>query len=140
MLSMSAIFGVYKPRILHFCGPAYNHSYVGKVEKAHRDILDMARVMLNNSQLPRRFYSDAIQYSTYMRNRTPRRNLSLTPVELLSSVPATSYKHPSFGQLCLSFVPNELRTKLDNPYTPCRFLGYGQQLLFECILLRERDL
>ena len=71
-----------KEGILHFCGPAYNHSYVGKVEKAHRDILDMARVMLNNSQLPRRFYSDAIQYSTYMRNRTPGRNLSLTPVEL----------------------------------------------------------
>lgn len=57
--------------------PAHN----GLVERAHRTVVTIARCLLNTAKLPGKFWSEAIEYATYLCNAMPTKGLpdSLPP-------------------------------------------------------------
>lgn len=85
----------------------------------------MARSMLKDKDLPKRFWAEAVQCAVYLLNRCPTRSLkSKTPQEAW-----TTYK-PSVGHLrvfgCIAYakVPEANRTKLEDKGVKCILIGY----------------
>ena len=57
----------------------------GTAERQNRTLMEMVGSMLASSKLPRRFWAEALNTATYLRNRCPTRALEgISPVELLT--------------------------------------------------------
>ncbi|KAH9095794.1 hypothetical protein LEN26_017695 [Aphanomyces euteiches] len=74
----------------------------GKAERMHRTLLNATRTMLFGCDLPPKFWSHALEYATYLRNRTP----SKANAEMKSPLAVLTDKQPSlahaipFGSTC----------------------------------------
>ena len=98
----------------------------GVAEHMNRTLVETARSMLVNSNLPCTFWAEALSTATYLRNRSPTKAVSrMTPYE------AWTGRKPQVGGLrifgCQAFVhiPKEERKKLDSKSRKCFLLGYG---------------
>ncbi|MBW0484253.1 hypothetical protein O181_023968 [Austropuccinia psidii MF-1] len=94
-------------------------------EWANRSLLEKARCLLVDSNLPHEWWGEAMATSAYLLNRTPVASIGFkTPYELyLGQLPKTSHLHV-FG--CLTFVNKakaNLRSKLDPRASKAIFLG-----------------
>ncbi len=76
-----------------------------KAEHMHHTILNMARCMIFNCGLPIRFWGDAVQYATYVLNRSPSRsNLARkSPIELLERKPPSLLNIVAFGSTSMVY-------------------------------------
>lgn len=65
---------------------ARNQASNGKAERMHRTVLNMARCMVFASNLPLCYWGDAVEYSTYILNRSPTRSNAsrASPIEVLT--------------------------------------------------------
>ena len=99
-------------------------------ERAMRTIIEHASAMLWNASLPVGFWSQAVETSVYLLNRSPHSALhARTPYEAWhGSKPNLGHLH-IFGCRAAAHVPDELRTKTDwsSKSTPnCIFIGYSE--------------
>ncbi|OWZ11128.1 hypothetical protein PHMEG_00015897 [Phytophthora megakarya] len=78
--------------------------------------------MLVDSGLPHRLREYALQHATYVRNRIPRRDATITPHECIFGRRPNVSTLPIFGQAVVARVPDQLRRKLK------RFLNTRGQL------------
>lgn len=64
---------------------ANNQASNGKTERMYRTVLNMARSMIFAIGLPLFFWGDAVQYATYVFNRSPRSASTkrMSPLEVL---------------------------------------------------------
>ncbi|KAJ9554960.1 hypothetical protein OSB04_009574 [Centaurea solstitialis] len=111
-------------------GVIFQHSCVhtpqqnGVVERKHRHILQVARALKFQANLPRDFWGECALTSVYIINRLPSPLLSFkTPFELLYSEP------PSFSHLrvfgCLAYATNvKISHKFDARAIAALFIGY----------------
>lgn len=97
----------------------------GRVERKHRHILNIARALLLQGNLPKQFWGESILAATYLLNRTPSRILhNKTPYEMLHGQSPT-YEHIRvFGTLCYAQRIARGKDKFDERSTRCVFLGY----------------
>ena len=100
----------------------------GIAERANRTHLDGARAMLDESQLPKSLWAEAVSHHVWIRNRVPTRSLShdKTPLELATGQkPNLSGIHP-WG--CKAWVKQLDVGKLDPRAEPCHFVGVDSEL------------
>ncbi|KAH9160754.1 hypothetical protein LEN26_001717 [Aphanomyces euteiches] len=100
----------------------------GKAERMHRTLLNATRTMIFGSDLPPKFWSHALSYATYLRNRVPSKSNAdmLSPLAILTGKqPCLSHALP-FGSICT--VRIEPRSKgIERRAEIGRILGVNSQ-------------
>ena len=99
----------------------------GVAERMNRTLVESVRSMLADSQLPKRFWAEALATAVYLRNRSPATAVKgKTPYEVWTgSKPNVSHLR-IFGCDAYAHVPKDERSKLDSKTKRSIFLGYGQ--------------
>ncbi|KAL0418446.1 UNVERIFIED_CONTAM: Retrovirus-related Pol polyprotein from transposon RE1 [Sesamum radiatum] len=99
----------------------------GIVERKHKHLLNIARSLLHQASLPRKFWGECILTVAYLINRLPSPLLQWqTPYEVLyKKIPSLTHLR-TFGYLC--FATNVLphKDKFDYRASKCVFIGYSQ--------------
>ena len=109
--------------IKHQCTPAYTPQLNGVSERKNRTILNMARSMLKDKDLPKRFWAEAVQCAVYLLNRCPTRSLkSKTPQEAWTTYKPGVAHLRVFGCIAYAKVPEANRTKLEEKGVKCILL------------------
>ncbi|KAL2241352.1 UNVERIFIED_CONTAM: Retrovirus-related Pol polyprotein from transposon RE1 [Sesamum indicum] len=98
--------------IVHHTSCTYTPQQNGRIERKHRQLLDVARALLFQASLPLKFWGDSILTATYLINRTPSKILQ--------------WKTPFENANCLCYTTNiePHRTKFDSRSFKCILLGY----------------
>jgi hypothetical protein len=70
----------------------------GKIKRMHRAVLNTARCMTFNSDIPIRFWGDAVKFAAYDFNRSPRRSNPgrKSPIEVLKGKPLSLHNILAF--------------------------------------------
>lgn len=101
----------------------YTPQLNGVAERKNRSLIEMVRCILNQSNLPQKFWSEAIMTANYLQNRMETSVLNKTPYELLFGMRPQPNHIESFGAICFVKVPNISRGKLDNTSREMILLG-----------------
>jgi len=85
----------------------------GSAKRVNRTILDMARTMIKESDLPESFWSHTVNYATYILNRVPTRAVEkdITPYQAYTgNKPSVTYLRV-FGCIAHALIPKSKRSK-----------------------------
>jgi hypothetical protein len=106
---------------------AYNPQQNGVAERKNRSIVGAARAMIHDQGLPLFLWAEACNTAVYLQNRSPHRALgNVTPDEAFTG------QKPQVGHLCIfgcvtySFIPKELRKKMEPTAEKGIFVGYSE--------------
>ncbi|KAL0734178.1 hypothetical protein Bca4012_010388 [Brassica carinata] len=100
--------------ILHQTSCPYTPQQNGVAERKNRHLMEVARSMMFQANVPKRFWSDAVVTACYLINRTPTLVLhGKSPFEVLNKYKPVLTHLKVFGCLCYVMVPGELRNKLE---------------------------
>nr|GEW75471.1 retrovirus-related Pol polyprotein from transposon TNT 1-94 [Tanacetum cinerariifolium] len=99
----------------------------GVVERKNRTLQEISRTMLNEQSLPKKFWCNTVDTSTYILNRILiKAILGKTPYELLRGRKPTLDHFRVFGSKCFILNTKEYLTKFDPKSYEGVFLGYSQ--------------
>lgn len=112
--------------------PPYTPQLNGIAERKNRSLVEMARCMLLDANLPKTFWGEAINTANYVQNRLITRATNKIPASVWDNQ-SPLYKHLHiFGALCYVKTPNEQRKKLDNTSSQMLLLGYKNNHVYRC--------
>lgn len=101
----------------------------GISERMNRTLVEMVRCMLHDSNLPKKFWAEALNTAVYLRNRSPTKSIDdKCPYEILYKCKPDVKNLKIFGCIAHAHVPKDERHKLDNKSIECIFLGYGKDI------------
>ncbi|WZY94094.1 hypothetical protein YC2023_066423 [Brassica napus] len=104
----------------------YTPQQNGVAERKNRHLMEVARSIMFHMNVPKRFWSDAVQTACYLINRVPTRVLKkLSPFEVLNKTKPHIDHLRVFGCLCYVMIPGERRNKLEAKSTKAMFIGYS---------------
>ena len=105
----------------------YNPEQNGMAERMNRTLIETVRCCLNDSGMDKKYWGEALNTATYIRNRLPASgNKNKIPEEEMTTKKVDHQKMRVFGSKCYAHIPKQLRGKLDNTSVLCRFLGYAE--------------
>jgi hypothetical protein len=100
----------------------------GVAERWNRTIIERARSMSIDSNLPNFLWTKAVWTATYLINRSPTRaNFGVTPEERYSSRKPDVSHLRIFGCIVYSHIPKTERKKMNSKTRRCLFLGYDEE-------------
>lgn len=111
--------------IVHQTSCVYRPQQNARVERKHRNILEMARALRFHANLPLKFWGYCVMTAVHLINRLPTTVLqNKTPYESLYEEPVEYDRLKIFG--CLAFAYNNASAsdKFSARGVPCVFLGY----------------
>lgn len=112
--------------ILHQTSCPYTPQQNGVAERKNRHLMEVARSLMFQANVPKRFWSDAVVTACYLINRTPTLVLQgKSPFEVLNKYKPVLSHLKVFGCLCYVMVPGELRNKLEARSSKAMFIGYS---------------
>lgn len=103
---------------------AYSPQQNGVAERKNRSIIEMARCMLLNANLPHTFWGEAVSTAVYIQNRTITRATNSIPIERWDGTKVSLNHLKVFGTKCFVHIPAEKRKKWDKTSTEMIFMGY----------------
>jgi transposase InsO family protein len=110
----------------------------GVVERKNRTLQEMSRTMLNEQNIPQKFWCNAVDTSTYILNRVLIRPfLNKTPYELYKGKKPTLGYFRVFGSKCFILNTKDYLTKFDPKSYEGVFLGYSQNIKAYIVLNKE---
>jgi transposase InsO family protein len=113
---------------------SYSPQQNGIVERKNKHIVEIARAMLNEKNLPNYFWVEVVATTIYIMNRTPTVVVHGMTLEqkFTSKKPDVSHLR-MFGCIAYVHVLNEKRSKLDPKVVKCIFIGYSlKQKGYKC--------
>nr|ABW74566.1 integrase [Boechera divaricarpa] len=117
-----------KEGIHHELTTAYTPEQNGVAERKNTTVVEMARSMLKERNLPNQFWAESVRTAVYLLNISPTKAvLNRTPYEAwCGRKPGVSHLRV-FGSVCYSLIDAHNRKKLDEKSEKCIFLGYCSQ-------------
>ena len=111
--------------ILHQKSCAETPQQNGVVERKHRHLLETARALSFQSNLPLIFWGDVVQCATYLINHMPLTSIgNISPYEKLFGHPPNNDHLRTFGCLCFVSTIKQGRSKFDPRAENYIFLKY----------------
>ncbi|KAI8436415.1 hypothetical protein MSG28_010011 [Choristoneura fumiferana] len=111
--------------IIHQTTTPYTAEQNGSAERMNRSLVERAKCMLLNANLPKLYWADAIHTAAYVINRSPTKSLSFkTPVEMWSGLKPNVSHMRIFGCEAMVHLPKEKRKKWDPKAHKMIFIGY----------------
>lgn len=111
--------------IIHQTTTPYSPEQNGTAERMNRSLIERAKCMLLNANLPKQFWADAVHTAAYVINRSPTQSLFFKTPEELWSGHKPSVKHMRiFGCEAMVHIPQEKRKKWDPKAQKLIFIGY----------------
>ena len=109
---------------------ADNSSQNGVAERPHRTLANMVRTGLENSNLPLKYWSDALLHASFIKNRLPHSEFQFkqTPYEKLTGVTPDLSKLRVFGSRIVTKRPGRRTTKLSKHSYTGIFLRYAKTM------------
>jgi hypothetical protein len=108
----------------------------GRMEllKGRTNIIEIARAMLNEKNLPNYFWDEGVAIAVYIMNRTPIVAVhGMTPKEKFTCKKQDVSHLRVFDCIAYVHVPNENKSKLDPKVEKCIFIGYSlEQKGYKC--------
>ena len=105
----------------------YNPQQNGIVERKSRTIMEAARAMLHDQDLPMHLWAEAARTTVYVQNHTPHRVLENKTLEEVFSGKKLEVSHLRiFDCPMYIHIPKEKRTKLDPSGKKGQFVGYSK--------------
>ncbi|KAM1496365.1 hypothetical protein ACFXTO_030979 [Malus domestica] len=105
---------------------AYSPQQNGVAERKNRTIVEMAKCMIFEKELPNNLWCEAVNTSVYLLNRSPTKAVkNTTPFEKFSGRKPGVKHLKVFGSVCYSLIPGNLRHKLEETSVMGVCIGYG---------------
>ena len=100
----------------------------GIAERKNRTLVETARCMLLQSNLPPSFWAEAISTANYIRNRVPSKALNgETPFKKWTGNRPFVYYFRTFGTTALALNKDPKKGKFDSRSIECVFVGYASE-------------
>ncbi|KAG8501874.1 hypothetical protein CXB51_004547 [Gossypium anomalum] len=114
--------------IKHQLTNVYTPQQNGVSERKNMSLIDMARCLLFEKNLPKTIWAEAINTAVYIQNRLPTKALAhKTPFEAWFRFKPSLAHMKVFGCLCYSQVPAVKRDKLSKRAVPGILTGYSME-------------
>lgn len=111
--------------IVHEKTIPYSPAQNGVVERMNRTLIDIARVLLLDAQLPDEFWAEAVNTAAHVRNRCSTKGLQgAVPEEVYTGRKPTVAYFKVFGCQAYAWIPSQQRNKLQTKSRPSIFIGY----------------
>lgn len=102
----------------------YTPQQNGVAERKNRTLIEMARCMLLESGLDKKFWGEAVSMVNFIQNRLPVKEILKTPHEHWYGIKPYIGHFKQFGSKCYIHVPDEARRKLDPKGVQGILVGY----------------
>ncbi|CAG4939045.1 unnamed protein product [Colias eurytheme] len=118
-----------KQGIVHQRTNAYTPEQNGLCERMNRSIVEKARCLIFDADLDKKFWSEAVNTSVYLRNRSVVTGLNnRTPYEVWSGQKPNLSHLRIFGSKVMVHVPKQKRLKWDEKAKQLILVGYAENI------------
>ncbi|KAL0702312.1 hypothetical protein Bca4012_058434 [Brassica carinata] len=126
--------------IIHQTSCPYTPQQNGVAERKNRHLMEVARSMMFHTNVPKRFWGDAVITACYLINRIPTKVLKdVSPFQVLNKIKPPLDHLRVFGCVCYVLTPGEQRNKLEAKSVKGIFIGYTHtQKGYKCYIPDSR--